>query len=131
MSGIVGTERVQVVVIGAGQAGLSVGYHLARHGVRFVILEAKARIGDSWRERWDSLRLFTSGRLDGLDGMPFPTPGHRFPTKDETADYLEPYAPRFWLPVGTGVRVTGLTRRGDRYIVSAGDLCFEADLVVV
>ena len=131
MSGIVRTERVQVVVIGAGQAGLSVGYHLAQRGIQFVILEAKERIGDSWRERWDSLRLFTPGRLDGLDGMPFPTPGHRFPTKDEMADYLEAYAARFRLPVRTGVRVTGLTRRGDRYLVSAGDLRFEADHVVV
>ena len=131
MSGIVRTERVQVVVIGAGQAGLSVGYHLAQRGIQFVILEAKERIGDSWRERWDSLRLFTPGRLDGLDGMPFPTPGHRFPTKDEMADYLEAYAGRFRCPVRTGVRVTGLTRRGDRYLVLAGDLRFEADHVVV
>ena len=131
MSGIVRTERVQVVVIGAGQAGLSVGYHLAQRGIQFVILEARERIGDSWRERWDSLRLFTTGRLDSLDGMPFPAPGHQFPTKDEMAAYLEAYATRFRLPVRTGVRVTGLTRRGDRYLVSAGDLRFEADHVVV
>jgi putative flavoprotein involved in K+ transport len=131
MSGIVRTERVQVVVIGAGQAGLSVGYHLAQRGIPFVILEARERIGDSWRERWDSLRLFTTGRLDGLDGMPFPAPGHRFPTKDEMAAYLEAYATRFRLPVRTGVRVTGLTRRDDRYLVSADDLRFEADHVVV
>jgi putative flavoprotein involved in K+ transport len=125
------TERVQVVVIGAGQAGLSVGYHLARRGIGFVILEANARVGDSWRERWDSLRLFTTGRLDSLDGMPLPGPGHRFPTKDEMADYLEAYAARFGLPVRTGVRVTSLTRLGDRYLVMAGDQRFEADHVVV
>src|SRR4029079_15433177 len=76
MSTMVRAERVQVVVIGAGQAGLSVGYHLPPRGIQFVILEAKERIGDSWRERWDSLRLLTPGSLDGLDGMPFPTPGH-------------------------------------------------------
>jgi putative flavoprotein involved in K+ transport len=131
MSGFGQAEQVQVVVIGAGQAGLSVGYHLARQGIQFVILEAKARVGDTWRERWDSLRLFTTGRLDGLDGMPFPTPGHRFPTKDEMADYLEAYAARFDLPIRTGVRVTRLTRQGDRYLVSAGDQRFEADHVVV
>ena len=131
MSGIVRTERVQVVVIGAGQAGLSVGYHLAQRGIPFVILEARERVGDSWRERWDSLRLFTTGRLDSLDGMPFPGPGHRFPTKDEMAAYLEAYATRFRLPVRTGVRVTGLTRRGDSYLVSAGDLRFEAEHIVV
>jgi len=125
------TERVQVVVIGAGQAGLSVGYHLARRGVRFVILEAKERIGDSWRERWDSLRLFTTGRLDSLDGMPFPGPRHEFPTKNQMADYLEAYAARFKLPVRTGVRVTRLTRLGEGYLVTAGDQRFEADHVVV
>ncbi|HKU60298.1 MAG TPA: FAD-dependent oxidoreductase [Gemmatimonadales bacterium] len=124
-------ERVQVVVIGGGQAGLSVGYHLARRGVRFVILEAKERIGDSWRERWDSLRLFTTRRLDSLDGMPFPGSSHEFPTKNEMADYLEAYAARFALPIRTGVRVTNLTRQGERYLVSAGDQRFEADHVVV
>jgi putative flavoprotein involved in K+ transport len=131
MSAIGETERVQVVVIGAGQAGLSVGYHLARRGIRFVILEAKARVGDSWRERWDSLRLFTTGRLDSLDGMPFPGPGHQFPTKDEMADYLEAYATRFRLPIRTGARVTSLTRQGDRYLVTAGGRRYEADHVVV
>ena len=76
-------ERVEVVVIGAGQAGLSVGYFLARHGVPFVILDANARVGDSWRSRWDSLRLFTAARYDGLVGMPFPAPALSFPTKDD------------------------------------------------
>ena len=76
------TERVPVVIIGAGQAGLSVGYHLARRGIRFVILERTARVGDVWRNRWDSLRLFTPAKLDGLDGMRFPANGDTFPTKD-------------------------------------------------
>ena len=71
-----------MIVIGAGQAGLSVGYYLARRGLSFVILDANERIGDSWRKRWDSLRLFTPARYDGLDGMPFPAPRHSFPTKD-------------------------------------------------
>src|SRR5262245_46313558 len=69
------------IVIGGGQAGLSVGYHLARAGARFVILEANERIGDSWRKRWDSLRLFTPGKYDGLDGLRFPAPPDYFPTK--------------------------------------------------
>ncbi|HVH26674.1 MAG TPA: FAD-dependent oxidoreductase, partial [Vicinamibacterales bacterium] len=63
-------EYVQTVIIGGGQAGLSVGYHLARRGKAFVILEANERIGDAWRKRWDSLRLFTPARFDGLAGMP-------------------------------------------------------------
>jgi putative flavoprotein involved in K+ transport len=131
MNGIGERERVQAVVIGGGQAGLSVGYHLARRGISFVILEANARIGDSWRSRWDSLRLFTPARFDGLAGMPFPAAGHRFPTKDDMADYLEAYAARFALPIRTGARVSGVTREGDGYLVTAGDLHFEADNVVV
>jgi putative flavoprotein involved in K+ transport len=124
-------ERVQTVIIGGGQAGLSVGYHLARRGLPFVILEAKPRIGDTWRARWDSLRLFTPARYDGIAGLPFPAGPHSFPTKDEMADYLEGYAARFKLPVRTGVKVDRLSREGDRYVVAAGDLQFEADHVVV
>lgn len=124
-------ERFDVIVIGAGQAGLSVGHHLARLGIRFVILDAHARVGDSWRTRWDSLRLFTPARFNGLDGMPFPAPPFSFPTKDEMADYLESYARRFQLPVRTGVRVERLTREGDRYIVRAGGRRLEAGHVVV
>jgi putative flavoprotein involved in K+ transport len=124
-------ERVQTVIIGGGQAGLSVGYYLARQGLPFVILEANRRIGDAWRTRWDSLRLFTPARFDGIAGLPFPAKLHSFPTKDEMADYLEGYAARFKLPVRTGVRVDRLSREGDRYIVAAGDLRFEADNVVV
>ena len=71
----------------------------------FVILDANERIGDAWRKRWDSLRLFTPARFNGLDGMPFPGPATFFSTKDEVADYLETYAARFGLPVRTGVRV--------------------------
>jgi putative flavoprotein involved in K+ transport len=124
-------EQVEVVVIGAGQAGLSVGYFLARHGVPFVILDANARVGDSWRSRWDSLRLFTAARYDGLVGMPFPAPALSFPTKDDMADYLEAYAKQFALPVRSNVRVDRLFREGDRYVVVAGDRRFEAAHVVV
>ena len=124
-------EQVKVVVIGAGQAGLSVGYFLARHGVPFVILDANARVGDSWRRRWDSLRLFTAARYDGLVGMPFPAPALSFPTKDDMADYLESYAKSFALPVRSSVRVDRLFREGDRYVVVAGDRRFEAAHVVV
>ena len=119
------------MVIGAGQAGLSTGHFLARLGLPYVILEAHQRVGDSWRQRWDSLRLFTPARFDGLAGMPYPAPSHSFPTKNEMADYLEAYASRFRLPVRTGVRVDRITRRDDRYSISAGDQVFEAEHVVV
>jgi putative flavoprotein involved in K+ transport len=124
-------ERAETIVIGGGQAGLSVGYHLSRRGLPFLILEANQRIGDSWRSRWDSLRLFTPARFDGLAGMPFPAPAHAFPTKDEMANYLESYAARFNLPIRTGVKVDRLTKRGNKFVVSAGNREFEAENVVV
>jgi putative flavoprotein involved in K+ transport len=114
-------EQHEVIVIGGGQAGLSVGYHLQRQGVPFVILDARARIGDAWRERWDSLRLFTPRRYDGLDGMRFPGVANDFPTKDEMADYLESYATRFSLPVRTGARVPSQLPPGDVLLVGAGN----------
>jgi putative flavoprotein involved in K+ transport len=124
-------EHFDVIVIGGGQAGLSVGYYLAQRGLRFVILDASARVGDVWRNRWDSLRLFTPARFDGLAGMPFPAPPDVFPTKDQMADYLEAYAAHFRLPVRTGVRVDSLSRRDGRYVVKAGHREFEAEQVVV
>jgi putative flavoprotein involved in K+ transport len=124
-------EQVEVIVIGGGQAGLSVGYHLSRLGIRFVIFDDRPRIGDSWRERWDSLRLFTPARFDGLDGMPFPAPPFSFPTKDEMGDYLEAYASRFRLPVRSGTRVDRLVRADGQYRVTAGGRTYEAPHVVV
>lgn len=131
MNGVSQPECVETVVVGGGQAGLSVGFHLAQRGLPFVILDANQRIGDAWRQRWDSLRLFTLARYNGLPGMPFPAPGRSFPTKNEMADYLEAYAARFELPIRTGVRVDRLSRQGDRFLVIAGDRRFEAENVVV
>ena len=125
------TERINTVVVGGGQAGLSVGYHLQRRGVQFVILDASARVGDAWRNRWDSLHLFTPAKFSGLDGMRFPAPPNSFPSKDAMGDYLERYARHFQLPVRSGVRVERLSRLGDRFLVVAGDQQFEADNVVV
>jgi len=106
-------EAFDVVVIGGGQAGLATGYFLAERGLRFVILDASERIGDAWRKRWDSLRLFSPAKLDALPGMPFPAPPDSFPTKDEMADYLEAYAARFELPVQTNTRVERLSKTSD------------------
>ncbi len=125
------TQRIETLVIGAGQAGLSVGHFLAKNKCSFLILDANQRVGDAWRNRWDSLRLFTPARFDGLAGMPFPGDGNSFPTKDQMADYLESYAKRFALPVQNGIRVERLTRTGRRYLVTAGDRSFEAKQVVV
>jgi putative flavoprotein involved in K+ transport len=131
MDGSSAAEHVETVVIGGGQAGLAVGRELARRGQSFVILDASERIGETWRRRWDSLRLFTPARYDGLPGWRFPAPGWSFPTKDEMADYLEAYATRFELPVRTGVRVERLFKHGDRFVVAAGSRRFEAERVVV
>jgi len=125
-------ERVNTIVVGGGQAGLSVGYHLKRRGVDFVILDDRARVGDVWRSRWDSLRLFTPARFDGLDGLQFPAPPFSFPTKDEMADYLETYARTFALPVRSSMRVDRVSRASDGgFLVVAGDHRFHAQNVVV
>ena len=125
------SQHIETVVIGGGQAGLSVGYHLARRGRPFVILDANARVGDSWRQRWDSLRLFTPARWDSLDGMRFPAPPQSFPTKDAMADYLEAYAAHFKLPVKSGVRVERLYREGPKYMAATPDRTYIADHVVI
>jgi putative flavoprotein involved in K+ transport len=124
-------HQFETVIIGAGQAGLAAGYHLKKRGRPFVILDANERVGDSWRMRWDSLRLFTPAKYDGLPGMRFPARGWSFPTKDEMGDYLEAYATRFGLPVQTGVSVDRVSRAGERYVLEAGDVRFEADNVIV
>jgi putative flavoprotein involved in K+ transport len=124
-------DEFDVIVIGGGQAGLSVGYFLKQQGVRFAILDASERVGDAWRKRWDSLRLFSPARFDGLAGMPFPAPDDHFPTKDEMADYLEAYARKFDLPVRTNTRVERVSMEGERYVVEAGGSVFEAAQVVV
>ncbi len=124
-------ERFETVIIGGGQAGLAAGYQLKKQGRPFVILDAGERVGDSWRRRWDSLRLFTPAKYDGLPGFRFPGPRWSFPTKDEMGDYLEAYAERFELPVRTGVYVDRVFRDEDRYVVESGHQAFETDNVIV
>lgn len=125
------SQYTETVVIGGGQAGLCVGYYLAQRGFPFLILDANRRIGDAWRNRWDSLRLFTPARYDSLPGLRFPARGDEFPSKDEMADYLESYAQHFRLPVQTGVRVDQLCEEGGRFVLTAGEQRFECKHVVV
>ena len=125
------TEFVDTVVIGGGQAGLAIGTELARQGRAFVILDAERRVGDAWRSRWDSLRLNTPARFDGLPGMPFPGDRLAFPSKDEVASYLEDYSTAHGLPVRTGVRVDRVRRESDRFVTSAGGNRWESHNVVV
>lgn len=126
----------EAVVIGAGQAGLASAYHLARRGIDFVVLEAGGRIGDVWRDRYDSLVLYSPARYDSLPGLPFPLPGHTFPTGRQMGDYLEAYVEHHHLPVETGIRVDRLrwSTRPDgtgRTIISAGDRRYDAEQVIV
>lgn len=125
------SEKVETVIIGGGQAGLAAAYHLQKRGRSAVILDANQRVGDSWRERWDSLRLFTPAKLSSLPGMRYPGPGWSFPTKDEFADYLEAYAERFELDVRNGCRVQSISHPGDVYIVEGPGQCFEGDQVII
>ncbi len=124
-------ERYATIVIGAGSAGLATGYHLAQLGVDFIILTDEARIGDNWRRRWDSLRLFTPAKYSGLPGMSFHAPPNHLADKDEVAAYLERYAEHFDLPVRLNTCVQTLTRCGDHFRVTVDGMMLEADNVVV
>jgi putative flavoprotein involved in K+ transport len=124
-------ERAEVVVVGGGQAGLSAGHYLAQAGIPFVILDAGACGGQSWRERWDSLELFTPAGYSALPGLPFPGDPDHYPGKEEVADYLESYASKFELPVRRNARVTSLRRSDDGYRLATETCDFEAPHVIV
>jgi putative flavoprotein involved in K+ transport len=124
-------ERYDVVVVGAGQAGLVIGYCLARQGRRFVILEASDAVGAAWRTRWDSLALFTPRRYDSLPGLAFPGEPDGYPSRDEVVRYLEQYAATFRLPVEVDAQVRALTAEDGRFGVELDDRRIEAENVVV
>jgi putative flavoprotein involved in K+ transport len=123
--------RRDVVVVGGGQAGLAVGYFLAQNDRDFVILEAAEEPAATWRGRWDSLKLFTSARYDALPGMPFPGEPHRYPTRDEVANYLTDYAGRFEIPVELNSRVRSVRSQNGGYLVELEDRTYEAEQVVI
>ncbi|HET7323728.1 MAG TPA: NAD(P)/FAD-dependent oxidoreductase, partial [Halococcus sp.] len=131
MSKTTPTRHFDTAIVGGGQAGLTMGYHLAQQDRSFVILDAGSRVGDVWRNRWDSLRVFSTARNSTLPEMPFSAPDGSFPTKDEMGDYLEEYADRFDLPVCLDTRVESITQSDDRYALTAGSQRFTANNVVI
>jgi len=118
------------IVIGAGQAGLSAGHHLATRGKPFLIVDAGERVGGTWHHRWDSLTLFTPAMRSNLPGFA-PHRGYHFLTSEEMVGYLEEYVDHFSLPVRLGVKVDGLFRERDGFRVTAGDEAFLARNVIL
>jgi len=129
--GPAGDQRLDVVVVGGSQAGLAMAWHLARQGLRFVVLEAAPELGHTWRSRWDSLKLFTPAQYDALPGMAFPAPADTYPTKDPVVDYLQAYAAALDLPVRLNSPVTELRRVGDTFEVRTTNEMLHARQVVV
>jgi putative flavoprotein involved in K+ transport len=126
-----GARRLDVLVVGGGQAGLAMAWHLARQGLRYVVLDAAPELGHVWRSRWDSLKAFTPAQYNTLPGMAFPAPADTYPVRDQVADYLQAYADAFKLPVRLNARVTHLSRTGEGFEVRTANETFHARQVVV
>jgi putative flavoprotein involved in K+ transport len=126
-----GSEDVDVVVVGAGQAGLAVGHFLAGQGRRFVIVDAADAVGSAWRDRWESLVLFTPRRYDSLPGMPFPGDPDGYPSRDEVVAYLQEYAAEFRLPLRLNSPVRSVTASGSGFRVVTDGATIHAEQVVV
>jgi putative flavoprotein involved in K+ transport len=123
--------RREVIVVGGGQAGLAIGYFLAHQGREFTILEAGSEPAIAWRERWESLKLFTPVRYSSLPGLAFPGDPNSYPTRDEVVAYLSDYGRRFELPVELDSRARSIRRSNGTYLVELDDRTYEADQVVV
>ncbi len=124
-------EHVETLIIGAGQAGLAAAHHLQLRKRPFLVVDANDRVGDGWRRQWDSLKLYSPAKFDGLHGLPFPAPPWSFPGKDEVADYIETYASHFEIPVRLGTRVDRLSAHGDGYVAACGGDAIFADHVII
>jgi putative flavoprotein involved in K+ transport len=120
-----------VVIIGAGQAGLATAYYLRQLGINPLLLEAAPAIGEVWRGRYDSLRLFTPSQYSNLPGLTFPAPRDHYPTKDDVADYLRDYATKFDFNIAYDARVTRLTKTADHLEVAVGAKTIAAKAVIV
>lgn len=124
-------EQFSTVIIGAGQAGLATGYYLSKINDDYIILDEENKIGDSWRQRWDSLRLFTPSQYDGLPGFPFPGNRNSLPLKDEMADYLLSYVDKFSLSVQLNTKVIELNQTSDQYEIYTSNGKIYANHIIV
>ena len=121
----------KVIIIGAGQAGLSTAYHLQKLGIQALIVDAHARVGDVWRRRWDSLSLFSPAKYSTLPGMSFPLPPLSLPTKDQVADYFEAYAKKFGFKMMLGAKVKSLSKTEQHFDLELESEVLNAQIVVV
>jgi putative flavoprotein involved in K+ transport len=124
-------DRWKTIIIGAGQAGLAAGYYLKKKGEDFLVIDTAKRVGDSWRQRWDTLYLFTPSQYDGLPGFPFPAPRDTYPSKNEMADYLDKYATEFNLPVKLNDKVIRLSRGSSGFEITTLKSVLKADNVII
>ena len=124
-------EHVETLIIGAGQAGLATAHHLQLSNRPFLVVDANERVGDGWRRQWDTLKLYSPAKYDGIHGLPFPAPKWSFPGKDDVANYFETYADHFDIPIRLNTRVDRLAAHGDGYVATCGEDTIFADNVVV
>jgi putative flavoprotein involved in K+ transport len=124
--------ELDVLVIGAGQAGLAIAYQLQATGLRYAVVDIHSRVGDSWRQRYDSLVLFTPRSYSALPGLAVAGDPNGYPTKDEIADYLESYADHFALPIRLKAGIRSLDRVDGRFrAMTTGNIGIEARAVVI
>ncbi len=121
----------ETIVIGAGQAGLAAAYYLSKSGNNFIILDGHGRVGDSWRKRWDSLKLFTPSQYCGLPGDPFPSARNSMPTKDEVADYLETYALKAGFNILHDEKVNKISAQAAGFEIRTGKNIFSCENVII
>jgi putative flavoprotein involved in K+ transport len=124
-------NHVDVAVVGGSQAGFAMGYYLRELGRRFVILERADSIAPAWRERWDSLKLFTPRGYSALPGLPFPGDPDDYPTRDEVIAYLERYAETFELPIELNSDVRSLSESDGRFVLELHGRTITSNQVVV
>ncbi|MET3697896.1 putative flavoprotein involved in K+ transport [Bacillus oleivorans] len=124
-------DQIDVVVVGAGQAGIAMGYYLKQTGLSFVLLDANKKIGESWRQRYDSLVLFTPRAYSSLPGLPMTGDQEGFPAKDEVASYLEEYVDHFDLPVMLNTKVNTVSKSDFGFEIRTNKGVIEAKQVVI